>query len=121
MLHKLLKAESVTAEENSTAKQDYIVESIKVAEIELMRGHTIVESQNGHKLIQIQIEILVELIDHQNQDFVGKQVDYMSNALIATKKGHLAANFPKPLCRNEDKARESVRVIESGEQESGNR
>ena len=89
MLHKLLKAESVIAEETvQQHKITCIVERMKLAEIELMRGHTIVESQKGHKLLQIQIAIRVELIGHQIQVFVGKQVDCMSNASITTKKGH---------------------------------
>ena len=72
--------------ENGTATQDYIVKSIKVAEIELMKGHRIIESQKVHKVLQVQVEIPVEIIGHDHQDFVGKQVDCMSNAAIATKR-----------------------------------
>ena len=72
--------------ENGAATQDYIIESIMVAEVELMRGHRIVESRKGHKVLQVQIEILLELIGHHHQDSVGKQVDCMSNASIATKR-----------------------------------
>ena len=55
-----------------------------MAKVELMRGHRIVESCKGHKVLQVWIEILVELIDHHHQGFMGNQVYCMLNASVAT-------------------------------------
>ena len=69
--------------ENRAVTQDYIVECIKVAEVELMRGHRIVEGSQGTTSMDRDTS---RTNRPPLSEFHGKQVDCMSNASIATKE-----------------------------------